>query len=125
MRHLVFVYGTLKRGFGNHPRFMKNEQPVCSTATIKAVMVDLGPFPAVREGNGTVTGELYLVSKESLEQQLDRLEGHPNYYRRRQVEVQTPHGNQWAWVYFAYRIPTNYAPIIPNGIWTKGYQQCA
>ncbi|HJL14439.1 MAG TPA: gamma-glutamylcyclotransferase family protein, partial [Sandaracinaceae bacterium LLY-WYZ-13_1] len=50
-------------------------------------LVSLGRFPAMVGGGRTrVVGEVYEVDGATLER-LDRLEGHPGFYRRRQVEL--------------------------------------
>jgi gamma-glutamylcyclotransferase (GGCT)/AIG2-like uncharacterized protein YtfP len=79
---LVFVYGTLLSGQRNHAY-------LCGAAGLGSVytephyrLVDLGSYPALRNsGDDAIRGELYLVSPEILAA-LDRLEGHPHFYRR-------------------------------------------
>ena len=45
-KHLVFVYGTLKRGFGNYYAYLK-EAKYLRNDTIKGTMYNLGAFPGV------------------------------------------------------------------------------
>jgi len=86
MTNLVFVYGSLKSGFGNH-RCLSGAIPMEEDARLHdATMLDLGAFPAVIPGANTVYGELYEVTPEILER-LDRLEGHPTFYQRHKVTI--------------------------------------
>jgi gamma-glutamylaminecyclotransferase len=94
MTHLVFVYGTLKRGFPNYPAYMQSAQFVgtCRTAE-KYPLVLSGdrhvPCLLDTPGKGSeVSGELYRVDEAGL-QHLDDLEavGRPGGYLRRAIEV--------------------------------------
>jgi len=82
----VFVYGTLRRGQGNHvvldgARFVRTARTLEGWA-----MLDLGAFPGVVPGDGAIVGELYEVSQHVLKR-LDRLEGHPTFYHRERVQL--------------------------------------
>lgn len=84
----VFTYGTLMRGCGNHG--LLTDARLVGTAITQAVftMLHLGGFPAIVAGGSTaIVGEVYEVTAEQLEQ-LDRLEGHPTFYRRTRVTLQ-------------------------------------
>ena len=66
-------------------------------------MIDLGAFPAVIDfGNdndrNTISGELYLVNDTVLER-LDQLEGHPDWYQRRVVNINNNGDNENAYMY--------------------------
>lgn len=75
--HIVFVYGTLKRGGSNH-RFLAG-QVFLGTALTRAgaTLYSLGEYPGLvhdpADGEG-VTGELWAVDDEALAG-LDELEG--------------------------------------------------
>jgi gamma-glutamylcyclotransferase (GGCT)/AIG2-like uncharacterized protein YtfP len=88
MNHHVFVYGTLLRGEPNH-RKMSGARFVREARTEPAfTLVDLGPFPALREGGATVVvGELYEVSDAKLAE-LDLFEGVPRLYERVLVRLE-------------------------------------
>lgn len=88
MSHLVFVYGTLKSGHGNHGVLANAgaeligdfKTPPCYT------MVSLGGFPGlVPIGSTAVKGELWAVDNIA---PLDRLEGHPTFYQRTNIVLQ-------------------------------------
>ena len=86
-QHRVFVYGTLLDGEPNH-RLLATAAFVGEARTEPAfLLVSLGAFPAMVTGGQTaVTGEVYEVSDETLAA-LDRLEGHPHFYERRQIRL--------------------------------------
>lgn len=101
----VFVYGTLKKGHGNHHYLEKSK--FLGPCTIKGIyeFVDLGYFPAVvRRERGPVrniVGEVYEVDSDTMVS-LDALEGHPGFYER--IMVATPFSTAEdtagrAWVY--------------------------
>lgn len=118
----VFVYGTLKQGFGNHDWFLDREDVEFLGRHIVSGpyrMCDLGYFPAVvRDDDGDtavdrpIVGEVYRVPPEVLDA-LDVLEGHPTWYQREQV--QTP----WkrAWLYFMPGLDLDEQEIIEDGCW--------
>jgi gamma-glutamylcyclotransferase (GGCT)/AIG2-like uncharacterized protein YtfP len=94
----VFVYGSLKKGFANHPYV--SDQNLISTGVLYGFdMFNLGRFPALKEGQGKVTGEVYEVDEATFAL-LDRLEGHPTMYKRQENLVHLPYGDSLeAWVY--------------------------
>lgn len=85
--HLVFVYGSLKKGFGNH-RLLAESQMVDNHVTEpKFSMYSLGAFPCVvPRGDTAIHGELYAVDDETL-RRLDALEGVPNFYQRHTINT--------------------------------------
>jgi gamma-glutamylaminecyclotransferase len=105
---LVFVYGTLKRGLGNH-RVMQGAGGEFVTAARTEdsfpLVVDGLPYLLDMPGCGhRVEGEVYRVSSDEGWARLDRLEGHPNFYRRRVITVLGEDGTRHeAWAYFVVR----------------------
>ena len=98
----VFVYGTLKRGFGNN-RVLRDSEFLGSVTTQRSdlSLLNLG-FPGLLEGlsdvpTGPVKGELFLVTDEKVMQGLDRLEGEGSLYFRRPITVE---GDVEAQTYF-------------------------
>lgn len=83
----VFVYGTLRRGEGNH-RLLVGARFVGEARTEPSfTLCDLGAYPAMLEGGATsIVGEVYEVDERTLDA-LDRLEGHPRYYRRAPIAL--------------------------------------
>lgn len=89
---VVFVYGTLKQGFHNH-RFLQRDGAKllgrAHTVTKYPMITDSHDIPYVLNvpGQGhNIVGELYAVNKTVLAA-LDKLEKHPGWYRREQIEV--------------------------------------
>ena len=100
-RERVFVYGTLKRGFCNHA--LLDEAEFIGEATPEerfgfylgaddyAPEVEEIPYlyrhPRVTDEAMSVHGEVWEISPTML-RQLDRLEGHPDWYQRENIQVQ-------------------------------------
>lgn len=88
--HKVFVYGSLKRGRGNH-RLLQGAQFLGPAQTDEDTfrMYDLGAYPGIVHEHGPnhpVKGEVYLVDDDTLKD-LDRLEGYPGFYNRKTITV--------------------------------------
>ncbi len=83
---LVFVYGTLKKGFGNHKLLSSSLYHGPHTTGHHHKMVSLGGFPGVVYGAGktAISGEVYEVDAEVLGR-LDSLEGYPNFYDKTKI----------------------------------------
>lgn len=96
MLNLVFVYGTLKREFPNHRRYMKSARLIGRYHTVeKYPLVVFGDryLPALLNSPGEgrhVEGELYEVNDECLAR-IDSLEGthEPTGYRRHMIAVKS------------------------------------
>lgn len=100
----VFVYGTLKRGYGNNRLLREGKSTFLCEATSATpnYSMTVRGVPFLSEG-GTqhVKGELWEVDDKTLER-LDRLEGHPDMYCRRQrwFRFASERGEKMlAWVY--------------------------
>lgn len=113
---IVFVYGTLMQGEGNHGLLARGGAAYIGKAITEPAftMIDLGSFPAiVDEGTTAIRGELYIVDKATL-RALDRLEGHPSFYKR--TTIRFPDGSYAA----CYVMPDEIIdtiPIIKSGDW--------
>lgn len=100
--HLVFVYGSLKKGFSNHS-LIANSKFLGSTETVgrNYRMFSLSYFPTVAETDSTdfaVIGELYEVDSNTL-RELDLLEGNGHLYNRKLVKVYCGLDVVEAWMY--------------------------
>lgn len=117
-----FVYGSLRRGFGNHVLLHGCEYMGTIIAAIPYEMISLGGFPAlVPTENGEekqIVGEVYKISRKNLAD-LDRLEGYPNFYSRTQFKLQVDDGSiEDVWFYFIKSgYGRNTAPIVESGDW--------
>lgn len=87
--HKVFVYGTLKRGFGNNV-LLRNSRYIgdfVSPPIFEMFAVGQhGGFPLLTEGEYNILGEIWEVDDETL-RRLDGLEGVPHMYRREKFFV--------------------------------------
>lgn len=101
-----FVYGTLKRGEIREsmwPRPAAHVEP----ATTCGRLFDLGPYPALLDGDGEIAGELWHVSPADFRvtlATLDRIECYGvdevDLYVRRIVTCRTQSGLRRAYAYF-------------------------
>lgn len=91
----VFVYGTLKLGRTNH--FTLGSSVFIGEAVTNEASFNMfdGVFPFVsdnfpdEENKGRIVGELYEVKSLSVIDALDRLEGVPTLYVKREIDVTT------------------------------------
>lgn len=94
---LVFVYGTLRRNFGNHG-LLAGAKYICDTKTKEKYLMTANGVPFVNPyiPNTQIVGEVYKITPEILVG-LDILEGHPNNYFR--MIIPTSNGKR-CWIYF-------------------------
>ena len=99
----LFVYGTLMPGESNYgliERYVRSARPGC----IEGVLLDLGAFPALIQGDGMVRGVVLELDTEAMAI-TDRLEGFHSgddhsLYLRKEVMAQLDDGEQVAaWTY--------------------------
>lgn|SRR5690606_2631371 len=89
---LVAVYGTLKKGFGNH-HLLQTSKFIAAGSISGHRLYQSGIPYVVCDATSpyTVAVEVYEVSPATLER-LDSLEGHPDWYRREVTSVQLSSG---------------------------------
>lgn len=113
-KQAVFVYGTLLDGQSNHG-FLNGAIKIGSFRTVNQYRMTASriPFVSDRFRTSTIVGELYAVDDATLER-LDRLEGHPRFYTRRETDIQSDDGEHRfkAWMYFC---ETQGADLIDDG----------
>ena len=111
-RELLFVYGSLKRGLGNHHQLAG--AVFAGEAWLEGVdLHDLGPFPMAIAGSGRVHGELYRLDPRHLIQ-LDRFEGAPRLYERQRRTL--PDGRS-VWIYLGRPAQVRHSPLLRQGVW--------
>jgi gamma-glutamylcyclotransferase (GGCT)/AIG2-like uncharacterized protein YtfP len=89
----IFVYGTLMKGQANYDYFMKEATFIGNGCISGYEMYDLGSFPGIIPGDGSVNGEVYDVSDRELEA-INRLEGEGSLYIKTEVEVELETGEK-------------------------------
>lgn len=100
----IFVYGTLRKGFGNHRRFLNNPgaEFIGNAVTKEKYAMYASGIPFVNKNHkvSNIKGEVYLVDLYVLKN-IDALEGHPDWYYREKVDCILDDGKEIkAWIYF-------------------------
>lgn len=120
----IFVYGTLQRGQCREPCWPRMPLRV-EPATVRGALYDLGPYPALADGDDTIAGELWHLGEGDLPvtlAALDRVEGFAgqanDLYHRVTITCQTAGRPVEAWTY-RYARPGHLKPsqrILPNPV---------
>ena len=120
----LFVYGTLRpphndtaaddsRYYPSIADYVLAQQPATLAG---ADLYDLGAYPAATPGQGVLQGDLLTLDPAALPI-ADGIEGHPTFFRRQRITVQTDAGNVDAWIYWAPPGLTVHKRRIDNGDW--------
>lgn len=100
---LLFVYGSLKKGFDNHDLLKKYTLRLGKAETVNSFGMfedTFGNYPYLTDTRRNVIhGEIYQIRRKELMDKLDVFEGSPEYYERRKIKVKSHHGIQKAFVY--------------------------
>jgi gamma-glutamylcyclotransferase (GGCT)/AIG2-like uncharacterized protein YtfP len=114
---LICVYGTLRKGHGNH-RIIEDCKYLGEFHTEPIfLMLSLGGFPGLFfNGEDSILCEVFKIEDDNTLRRLDRLEGYPSFYNRTQIE--TPWG--LAWVYYLEE-KDRYSNLgrVESGDWNK------
>lgn len=128
---LVFVYGTLKSGGRLNGAMIRIGGTCCGEAKILTkdyVMRSLGSYPAlvpVASGTGTyITGELWVIPKAGVAV-LDKIEGYPGFYDRKQITAWSGQNSFKALAYYIdfgnsddnHKSYIVRKPIVESGEW--------
>lgn len=118
-QHLVFVYGTLRRGSAGAMSIRFPGSKFIAEAQVSGSLYDLGAYPGLLldESNSLALGEVYEVDDELLDE-LDAFEASSHYWRK-QVEISLGARREACWVYVPR--PEFYSPsvLIPSGDWIE------
>lgn len=113
---IVFVYGTLRKGFGNHYLLRTSEYLGEFRQPVHFDMVDMGAYPGLVETNtpfsSTITVEAYKIDKETLKR-LDNLEGYPLFYNRKVIKI----GDIEGYIYYLNEGDKYNYKIVREGDW--------
>jgi gamma-glutamylaminecyclotransferase len=101
-KHFIAVYGTLRKSQSNYFRYLSNATYVgkgCTNDKYPLIVKGL-PYLLDDKGKGKrVAVDIFRIS-DSMLADIDRLEGHPTFYIRKQIKIR--HGKDviTCWVYF-------------------------
>ena len=121
----IFVYGTLRRGFGLNP-FLKTGY--CKgEGFVYGTMYNLGSFPGVildETKTKKVVGEIYFIDRETLDK-LDHIEGyipdepeHSLYIRKPVIVLDSNNEEEFGYIYeYNQRSEIKQLRIIESGDW--------
>ncbi|MGI8836117.1 MAG: gamma-glutamylcyclotransferase family protein [Pyrinomonadaceae bacterium] len=120
-KHLVFVYGSLRRGSARSMSIRFPNATFIAEAAVRGSLYDLGEYPGAltNESDSLVIGEAYEVNDELLNK-LDDFEASSNY-RRQQVEVSLGTQRRTGWIYVPKDNPESYShcTLIESGDWIE------
>ena len=118
-KHLVFVYGTLRRGGAGAMSIRFPNSKFIADAKVSGSLYDLGAYPGLllNESNSLVIGEVYEVDDELLNQ-LDDFEAGSNYLRKR-VEISYGTGRSSCWTYEPDPEFYSLRTLITSGDWIE------
>jgi gamma-glutamylcyclotransferase (GGCT)/AIG2-like uncharacterized protein YtfP len=118
-KHLVFVYGTLRRGSAGAMSLRFPNSKFIADAKVSGSLFDLGAYPGLLldESNSSVIGEVYEVDDEILNR-LDEFEAASNYWRK-QVEVSLGTHRSLCWVYEPNPEFYSHRRLITSGDWIE------
>lgn len=108
----IIVYGSLRRNQGNS-HWMTNGQWLGDHVISGFELYDLGHYPAVIPGVGTVYCEVYRIDSSTLAE-LDALRTKSGEYKR--ALIATPYGGAWMYV---YQRPVEGLRQLKGGDWIK------
>ncbi len=116
MKVQVAVYGTLKRGQSNH-HYLASAEYLGEAQLDGFALYGLGPWPAVKQEPGVIQVEVYAVNAATFAV-LDALEDYcaeaPAQGLYDRIEVDTPCGRAWLYLYNRGVRPEQH---LPGGYW--------
>ena len=118
-KHLIFVYGTLRRGGLRAMPHLFPEAKFIGQANLSGSLYDLGAHPGLLldGSNSSVIGEVYEIDGEILNQ-LDEIEASSSYGRK-QVEVSLDNDRMTCWVYVDNSESCPHLTLITSGDWIE------
>ena len=118
-KHLVFVYGTLRRGGAGAMSIRFPNSKFIADARVSGNLYDLGAYPGLLldESNSLVVGEVYEVDDETLNR-LDEFEASSSY-RRKQVEISLGPDRRLCWTYEPDPEFYSLRRLITSGDWME------
>lgn len=102
--NLVAVYGTLRKGNSNYYSYLYGQKFVGTGKTADKYPLVINGLPYLVEEKGVghnVTVDVFRISDSAL-RDLDKLENHPNWYKREEVSIKMGKSKKTlkCWIYF-------------------------
>jgi gamma-glutamylcyclotransferase (GGCT)/AIG2-like uncharacterized protein YtfP len=118
-KHLIFVYGTLRRGGVRAMPGLFPHSKFVGQAHVAGGLYDMGEYPALLLGGSSspVRGEVYEIDDKILSE-LDEIEA-SSLYRRLQVEVVVGDEKMLCWVYVGDSELCPQGVLITSGDWIE------
>jgi gamma-glutamylcyclotransferase (GGCT)/AIG2-like uncharacterized protein YtfP len=118
-KHLVFVYGTLRRGGIRAMPSLFPDSTFVDKAKVRGRLYDFGEYPGLLldESGSPVAGEVYEVDDEILNR-LDEIETE-SYYLRKQLEITFGESRRACWVYVFDPEFYSQHTLIESGDWIE------
>ena len=108
-----FVYGTLMSGEPNNS-VLGDAKLVERVDTVKGKLYDVhGAYPAFKQGEGRVQGEVWETTDLHTQVNLDALEGVPTLYDKKVIRTDKGH----ECIIYVYQHDVSYLPRILTGSW--------
>lgn len=116
---LVAAYGTLREGYGNN-RLIPEGCHIGLGKTVEKYTMTSSGIPFVSKKPTTqIVVDVYSIDEDTLKR-LDRLEGHPDWYKREIIPILMNTSKVVnAWLYF--NEDAHHLPIIDTGDYSKKY----
>lgn len=96
---LIAAYGTLREGFGNN-RLIPKGCHIGTGMTMEKYTMKVSGIPYVsKKPTCNIVVDVYNIDENTLKN-LDRLEGHPEWYKRELIPVIVDNKNLECWLYF-------------------------
>lgn len=126
----LFVYGTLMSNIpSSMSKFLRRRATLIGKATVSGKLIDLGGYPGLLHGGGTVKGELYRFHEDRLQESWSMLDAYESVtgapqdeYRKDKVAVRVNGGGAFTALTYVYVGSIKDKKIIPNGDYPPFYK---
>jgi gamma-glutamylcyclotransferase (GGCT)/AIG2-like uncharacterized protein YtfP len=118
-KHLLFVYGTLRRGGVNEITISHARAVFVGAASVRGRLHDMGGYPAVilDDAAGGIAGEVFEID-DAILAALDRFEAADDYHRE-QIEVLLNGTASRSWIYRPEPELCAGKPTVETGDWIE------
>jgi gamma-glutamylcyclotransferase (GGCT)/AIG2-like uncharacterized protein YtfP len=117
--HYIAVYGTLRKGNSNYWSYLYGSTHVGKGKTQDKypLLIEGLPYLIDKKGVGhNVSVDVFKITDSTLKK-IDGLEGHPNWYKRKQITIMVGKKEVLCWVYF------NPKTIHSHSVMHQSYEQ--